>query len=309
MNKKYLRFFLLVSLLISLGSMSAFIFSGSSVVVSSSNGMVYVNSGAMTYKEERVFPSYPLSDGASLKIENAVGQIEIQGWDKNEVSGKYIKWAASQEELSATDVTLDYAHQEAGHRDRIWMRTIMPASGRAMVHYIIFVPRRILIEKIKTISGDVRIQDIEGRVIAETVSGDVGISDMSGDIDAKTTSGDIRVQNMIGSIKMDSTSGDIRVENLHLLGSNSVETISGDINLAIERLQASLSAETTSGDVTLKLPSEASARIVAETTSGDISGGGLTIQERPAHTSGVGILGRGENVISLTTLSGDISVR
>jgi DUF4097 and DUF4098 domain-containing protein YvlB len=65
---------------------------------------------------------------------------------------------------------------------------------------------------LKTVSGDVRLESVGGRVSAQTVSGDVRIGPAGGTIDTKTVSGDIRCESVKdGDVRFSSVSGDIEI--------------------------------------------------------------------------------------------------
>ena len=65
---------------------------------------------------------------------------------------------------------------------------------------------------LKTVSGDVRLEGVGGRVSAQTVSGDVRIGPAGGAIDTKTVSGDIRCESVRdGDVRFSSVSGDIEI--------------------------------------------------------------------------------------------------
>jgi DUF4097 and DUF4098 domain-containing protein YvlB len=64
--------------------------------------------------------------------------------------------------------------------------------------------------KIKTVSGDVRIEQVGGSLTCQTVSGDVEVASVGGSVEARSVSGDVRVRSLReGSARFHSVSGDV----------------------------------------------------------------------------------------------------
>jgi DUF4097 and DUF4098 domain-containing protein YvlB len=65
---------------------------------------------------------------------------------------------------------------------------------------------------VKTVSGDVRVEQIGGELKVQSVSGDVAVSQVGGSIESKTVSGDVRFDSVReGTVTAQSVSGDIEV--------------------------------------------------------------------------------------------------
>jgi DUF4097 and DUF4098 domain-containing protein YvlB len=65
---------------------------------------------------------------------------------------------------------------------------------------------------VKTVSGDAKLERVDGDLSAQTVSGDLRVGPVGGSVDAKSVSGDIRVEGVSsGDVRFTSVSGDIEV--------------------------------------------------------------------------------------------------
>lgn len=103
---------------------------------------------------------------------------------------------------------------------------------------------------VNSVSGDVRARgEVADQAKLKTVSGDVELERVDGDLTAQTVSGDVRVRAVAGSADAKSVSGDIRLEAL-TAGDVSFSSVSGDVEIGIA--QGSLldvDAGSTSGDL------------------------------------------------------------
>ncbi len=120
-----------------------------------------------------------------------------------------------------------------------------------------------------TVSGDIKVQGVNGAVSGETVSGDAAVSGASG-LSLTTVSGGVKFSSVTGKIHLKTTSGDI---SGGLSASEDVDarTVSGGVTLAVSKPAAKgvFELRTVSGDVELDFPKGAK----ANTTFHSISGG------------------------------------
>jgi DUF4097 and DUF4098 domain-containing protein YvlB len=192
-----------------------------------------------------------------------------------------------------------------------------------------------------TVSGNVTVNDIEGRIQANSVSGDVTVTGCTGRARAKSVSGDVRVERcgadlsvhstsgtieafdiegsvegatvsgrltlkgIGGEVSASTTSGDITIE--HRSGDLTIETISGNIR-ARSTAEDHLSATSLSGTIELAVRTDAIGEVILETFSGDIETDAPVRVRKHSRRRLVGQMGDGNGKLEIETHSGDIIV-
>lgn len=200
-----------------------------------------------------------------LFIKTVSGDVTVEGAEADNVNVKYsggmVKVRALDDGVQVRSVSGD-------------VEATMPKAGEL---------------EVETVSGDVSVDEVEGKLMFKSVSGDVNVETSRGEIHAYTVSGDVELAGFAGELEVESRSGDVE---LVAVGSVSgvLATKSGDITVALPDavdFDIELSSEE-SGDIELELeePFETlerresyvhirrgagSDRLVCRTRSGDIT--------------------------------------
>lgn len=99
---------------------------------------------------------------------------------------------------------------------------------------------------VKSASGDLALQVVEGSLGASTASGDVTVAEVLGAAKVKTASGDVEVKRAGGDLDAALVSGDLTVGEA--LGAVVVSTVSGDVRVG-EAGGGSIELKSVSGDI------------------------------------------------------------
>ncbi len=166
---------------------------------------------------------------------------------------------------------------------------------------------------VKTVSADLQVADhVYTGLDLSTTSGDVTVGAVSApNVSLRTTSGDLRATRLAAQrTEISSVSGDVRVGSM--TGDATLRTTSGSASLAFAAAPGRIDAESTSGQVTIQLPADAQFELDARSTSGRVtcvfpiaikenrSGGGSHVLS--------GTVGSGGSAVTVSTVSGDISI-
>jgi DUF4097 and DUF4098 domain-containing protein YvlB len=135
--------------------------------------------------------------------------------------------------------------------------------------------------EVKTASGAVRGERVDGDVRVNSASGDIMIDQIGGRLTAALASGDVRVDKVGGDVRANSASGDVRIDRF--LGDEvTIKSVSGDLVIGFPK-GITLEAEVNTLSGNIHIPDKASGssetggpgprrrvRLSGKTVSGDI---------------------------------------
>ena len=152
--------------------------------------------------------------------------------------------------------------------------------------------------KAQLASGDLRADELDGRVDVKSASGDVELQAIAGAVTIATASGDIEVRAVHGEATLRSASGDVTVGEAG--DSVTVQTASGDVRVgAVTAGRIALTSA--SGDQQVGVRSGSRVHLDVKTMSGDASSE-LEVRDRPSESGGPQV------EIRATSMSGDIRI-
>ncbi|HWR12007.1 MAG TPA: DUF4097 family beta strand repeat-containing protein [Rectinemataceae bacterium] len=136
------------------------------------------------------------------------------------------------------------------NRDDRTMEIVAIGGPREPETLEIGIPSTVDQLSVRTLSGDILVEDRVGDLSIHTASGDVEVRLCSGDIEVTTASGDIALAGCTENISVETASGSVEVEMDDQCNTVSVTTASGDISLLCPRdIDATVGWSTISGDV------------------------------------------------------------
>lgn len=258
------------------------------------------------------------ADGLVL-VENLAGSVEFSTWDRPEVqirgeAGDDVEKVEITETSRGVQVRV-HNRKNTRHVDGtdLYLRIPETASIEAdSVSADISLSGKCSGSiNFNTVSGDLEIEAIPGRMELQSVSGDVEFEGSVMRSSVETVSGEITLVGAAGEVTVSTVSGDVSLEAGDV-SRGRFESVSGDmtIELAIED-DGRLRCDSMSGDVELLLPASQQGEFTAQSYSGNIR---TDIGDSARVTKGPGVIlrhreGDGSAQIRLETFSGDISIR
>jgi len=137
----------------------------------------------------------PMLSGTTLSVDNPSGNVEIQGWDREEVEiyaeiflplprKTNVRFAWN---LKPAEVDVDR------FEDLIKVTTVMKGDRESnYVDYFIKVPESVKLKDIFVEEGNVFISDLYGEVMTEILYGDLEVNNFSGSLIANVVSGSVQ---------------------------------------------------------------------------------------------------------------------
>jgi DUF4097 and DUF4098 domain-containing protein YvlB len=134
------------------------------------------------------------------------GGVQVEGWDRSEVSVKVCKAAADDSEQAAR-----------GKLDRIKLSinggnvtAEGPDGDHWSVHFLVRVPNNINLE-LEAQNGPISLRNVNGTVDARTVNGPVAVKKCSGTIVAEARNGPVSLSESSGKIRVSAQNGPVSV--------------------------------------------------------------------------------------------------
>lgn len=220
---------------------------------------------------------FSFNSGGTLSLENINGDIEILGWNRNEVEvsaekmihayGRRIQW----QPIGSSSTSIDFDKFE----DFIRIKTRPGGWDKegAAVNYYLNVPQSI------------KLKDIVGR------RGNISISDFYGEAVIDLVSGEIKVENFSGSLTASVVNGSVKASLYDLRADDEIRITAKE------------------GDIVVYLQPGVDARIEMSTPNGDIFSEFDLKETLPAKKISAQIGGKDGALLSLSSLNGDIRIK
>jgi hypothetical protein len=154
------------------------------------------------------------------------------------------------------------------------------------------------------------VSGVAARTSVKSVSGAITLDGLNGTVDARTVGADVEAQDINGAVTFNSVSGDLTLAggSLDRLDAKTVTgSVTADVHLG---KPGNVRVATVSSDVALRLPAQPDARVSLRSTSGRVLSefDSLRSSHAPVSHSVNGTLGAGTGHISVTTLSGRVTL-
>ncbi|MFA9453838.1 MAG: DUF4097 domain-containing protein, partial [Candidatus Aminicenantaceae bacterium] len=222
--------------------------------------------------EENFEKSVSLARDGKIILRNISGDIEVKVWDKAEVQIQALKVSRTDsEELAKKNfekVTIEVTQDGdtlkiETKRDKDYFRKGSNKKNVSIDFWLI-IPSGAAAD-MKSVSGDIVMEDIGNDTRAATVSGDIDMTGVAGSLKAYAVSGDLTVTGVQEGVDCETVSGELKIRSVK--GGADLKTVSGDILL--ENSEGDVEAEVVSGDIDL-IDISGAEEVMSKSVSGSV---------------------------------------
>ena len=211
-----------------------------------------------------------LGRNGTFDLQNVAGDISVSGSGGDEVRIEAVKRVRHPNEAEAKALLSEIEIQVTDRSGRVDVRAEYPRrrNWSGGVDFTVSVPRDASVS-LRSVSGTVKVTNINGELRAESVSGDIVATTTRKIRTAKTVSGDVEISEAeADELSVGSVSGDVIVNRLKANGFDA-QTVSADLRLTdVEIDHASM--RSVSGDIDYSGRFARSGRYQFQSHSGDI---------------------------------------
>jgi hypothetical protein len=218
--------------------------------------------------------TYTLAPGGHLEIVNVNGTINASPAEGRSTEVRAERIAKARDDGAAQELLKKIEIVEEASAENVRIQTKVPKMswGRSghEVRYFVKVAKGLSVQ-FETVNGGVRLENLDGRIVAST------------------TNGGVRGKGLRGSVKADTTNGGVEVE---------MAAVTGEIELG-----------TTNGGIRLELPADAKATLDARCVNGGINVEAQVDELEKSRRQFRGTLNGGGHRVSVETVNGGIRIR
>lgn len=254
--------------------------------------------------ERTVERSFPAADVASVRVADAVDDVEVTATDASAVRARATAQVVGQDSLSASALDTDLSD---GVLSVSTARLGSTAPWPGQVDLEVAVPRGVTVEAVSTADGDIAAGGVDGPATFGSGDGDVAVEGLSGSVTIRTDDGDVSVGSVDGRVSAITSDGDIAVGAPESVGT--IRTDDGDVVAAVPRLGSAASVQSADGDVVVTFGDALDADIEATTGDGTVIAAGLDTVDVSTGTAVTGQVGSGGPELTIHTDDGDVTLR
>ena len=173
--------------------------------------------------------SYQIGAGGEVRIGTVSGDVIVEGYDGSAIVVTGTKRGRDLDVVEIED------RSTAGNID-ISVRYPKNCNCDVSVNFAVKVPRGVAYnyDRVASVSGNVEIRGVTGKIHASSVSGEVSVRNVAGSVNASSVSGsvDVEIDRLEGtdSMKFSSVSGDVDVRLPSSLGADiQMSSFSGSV--------------------------------------------------------------------------------
>lgn len=287
--------------------------------------LIFLTGMGLFAKKEEIQGEISAAGATGLKIDHAHGDIQVHGWDRDEVSFKGSKRGTGTYESDLDEIRVELSRQG----DRVLVKLQRPSrkirwgSGELEINYELFAPRNLVVElevrhgntSISDFQKNVRVNGAHGNFDAVRIAGSMNVDwahgglafqDVGGDLKLVGSHGRVRIENLSGKLDAEISHGGLTARNIG--DGIDVQTAHGDVSIVNDdEPRADYSISATHGSIKLDIPEDSGIDLSMDVTHGSFSGGrNLKVRGEGNSSSLKQSLNSGGVAVRLSAQHGDI---
>ena len=279
--------------------------------------LVLLAAAPLAWAEREVSETRAVAGNAHITVENKVGDILVEGWDRDEVRiNGWLNDDVQELEIDETSngLRVRVLYRDKRHVDSVDLELTIPSGASLEAETVSGDIESSDVNgsfvELRSVSGDLDVEGNPERVSMASVSGDVEFDGESSRVSIESVSGEVTLNGVGGEVEATTVSGDVYVEGT-VLERGEFEAVSGDVELDFAVKDGGrINVSNMSGDIEIYLPDDQKAEFYAQSFSGDVASdfGTVSRVDRGPGSSLQHREGNNGASIHLNSFSGDVTI-
>ncbi len=259
------------------------------------------------FKErDEINQTYQLPAGARVEVSSIRGPVEITTGDSATAEVRIIRSARTRADLEYHKIEVEQSGNSLVVRGIQEPEQRRHQNIQVDHHVILKLPRRIDLA-VSSVSGWIKVGDIDGQTNVSSISGSAHLGDVGGKLQVTSISGSLKIGNVGADARVTSISGSVDLGQV--TGSLEATSVSGGLNATLASLSPEgIHIKSISGSVEIGFKSDVNADFSAEHVSGQVSLDmpNVTRDSEEKSSSVRARIGAGGTPITMSSVSGNI---
>lgn len=256
------------------------------------------------HERDEIRQTFRLSPGTRVEVSSIRGSVEIETANIEVAEIHIVRSARSRDDLEQFKIGIENKPQSLIIRGEQRQRNSGSSFGPDVRHHVMLkLPRRVDLS-VRSVSGQVRIGNVDGQVVVSSVSGSLSVGAVDGQVQVNSVSGGVDIGQVNQQVEIKSVSGNVKIGQV--AGFLDVSGVSGVLSVGISKLgQRGVQINSVSGQVELRFRGELNAQLSTNAISGKVSieVPNVTIQSSPGASAIRALIGKGGPPISINGVS------
>ena len=257
-------------------------------------------------ERDEINQTYQLAPGARVEVSSIRGPVEIINADTTTAEVQIIRTARTRADLEYHKIEVEQTGNSLVVRGIQEPEQRRRQNIQVNHHVILKLPRRIDLS-VNSVSGSLKVGDVDGQTRVSSISGSANIGNVGGRLEVSSVSGSVEVGNVGAEARVNSVSGNLRLGQVN--GPLDVSSVSGGLNATLVSLSPQgIHIKSVSGSVEIAVKSEVNADFNAEHVSGEVylDVPNVTRDTEVKSPNVRARIGAGGTPISISSVSGNI---